>query len=183
MFLVMMNPGEADALVEARYLLPSGEQIAAEPTRSHSTAACVCTSIKRIRASRDTRVAVTLTLTNGAGIVAELGDVLRPGATAAEWDEASASLGLTSAGTGGRLPQAKSAVRVTRGPISRWRTCLRRLPQSRSLCSSRTAEQTEVLSRRRDDEVHGSMSAVSFHPRPTSDSRRSSKASMTIAPR
>ncbi len=98
MFLVMMNPGAADALVEARYLLPSGEQDRQEPTRSHSTAACVCTSIKRIRASPDTRVAVTLTSTNGAGIVAERA-MFWPGAAAAEWDEASASLGLTSAGT------------------------------------------------------------------------------------
>ena len=131
--LVMMNPGAADALVEARYLLPSGERIARSlHGRTAQPRACIVDRA-RIRRLADTRVAVTLTSTNGCRHRRRTGRCSGLAPPPREWDEASAGLGLTSAGTSvGDSPQAKSAVRVTRGPISRWRTCLlTRLPQSR----------------------------------------------------
>ncbi|MGH9141376.1 MAG: hypothetical protein ACRD2I_09565, partial [Vicinamibacterales bacterium] len=97
MFLVVANPSPADASVEARYLLPSGEQI----TRSYQVAGHsrlqIWVDLEDPRLA-DTRVAVILTSINGVGIVAER-EMFWPGPTAATWDEAAASIGAMAAGT------------------------------------------------------------------------------------
>ena len=164
----MMNPGAADAVVDARYCCRPASR-SPEPTRSPSTAACVCTSIRRIRASpRRASPSRSPPPTASASSPSERCSGLAP--AAADWDEASASLGLTSPRPGGGSPQVKSAVRVTPGRISRSRTRRRPLASVAVTLLFETAELTgrSFASARRPGSPL--TSAASFHPRPTSDS-------------
>jgi hypothetical protein len=97
MFLVVANPGPATASVEARYLLPSGEQITKNYQVAGHSRLRIWVDLEDPRLA-DTRVAVILSSTNGVGIVAER-EMFWPGPTSASWDEAAASTGATVAGT------------------------------------------------------------------------------------
>ena len=97
MFLVVANPGLADASIEARYLLPSGEQITKSYQVARHSRLQIWVDLEDPRLT-DTQVAVILTSTNGVGIVAER-EMFWPGPTTASWDEAAASIGAMAAGT------------------------------------------------------------------------------------
>jgi len=97
MFLVMMNPADADALIDARYLLPSGDQV----TRTYAVPARgrlpVRVDLEDPRLA-GTQVAVILMSANGVGIVAER-SMFWPGPAAGDWKGATASTGTTAAGS------------------------------------------------------------------------------------
>ncbi|MGE0706272.1 MAG: hypothetical protein AB7P22_20305, partial [Vicinamibacterales bacterium] len=96
LFLLLANPSQSDALVQATYLLPGGASV----TKTYVVAAdsrfniWVDTEDARLA---DTAVSTIISSTNGVPIIAER-SMWWPGPTAASWSEAHNSAGLTETG-------------------------------------------------------------------------------------
>jgi len=96
-FILLGNPGLADALVELRYLLPGGAAI----TRVHRVPAASRVTVHvdaEDPAVADTAFATVVTSTNGVGVIAERA-MWWPGPTFLTWAEAHSSPGSTQTGT------------------------------------------------------------------------------------
>jgi glucose/arabinose dehydrogenase len=96
-FILIGNPGAADAIVEMRYLLPGGAVI----TRQHRVAASSRLTIwvdAEDPALADSAFATVVQSTNGVGVIAERA-MWWPGPTPVTWGEAHTSPGSLQTGT------------------------------------------------------------------------------------
>ena len=108
LFVLIANPANADAQVEATYLLPDGTVIVKPYTVAANSRFNIWVDYEDARLA-DTAVSTTIQSTNGVPVIVERA-MWWPGD--ADWYEAHNSPGATATGTRGRWPKARWAARA-----------------------------------------------------------------------